>query len=349
MKKIPFISLTFLLGLGLSLALFQPVQAAITCPDDYYGFLLNVRTENTRQQGIKDVFTKSSCQLNDLMELDDELESLRENFRTAAFDCADTSAYKKEYHRILMEQYFVRNVQKVRADVVSSNEAASYELLRESILTALRKDMETVFVEDEKRVSAAVFADYFDNWTAKYDDRITDYVFCEEGAWAELTASWVDFVETIQGLNDINVEVEKIDFSDNISINSNIGETFRDLAEEGRSTLGSWESLVNLMNIETTSIETPADIQDLASSGDVFTFGSALELLETDTTRAIIEAENAERRARYRLLYGEGGAVASTDMQGILTALNQIVSETNTKDFPNVITGVAKIYDKQCN
>lgn len=348
MKHISLISLTFLLGLALSLSVPERAEAALTCPDDYYGFILTVRSENTRQEGVKDVFTRSYCQLNDLMALDDELDSLRENFRAAAFDCADTTAYKEEYHRILMEQYFVRNVQKVRSDVISSSEGMSYELLRESILTALRNDMESVFVEEEQRVSAAIFDNYFDNWVAKYDDRITDYVFCEEGAWAELTTTWEDFVETIESLS-IDIEVKKIDFSDNISIDNDVDNELRDIGAEGRSVLNTWESYINLMSIETANVETPADIADIVDSGDSFTFGTAMEVLETDTTRAIIEAEGAERRARYRLLYGEGGAVASTDMQGIIAALNQIISETNTKDFPNVITGVSKVYDRQCN
>ena len=169
-----FIGLLFLTGLTLP---FLKTQAStldevassfdgLTCSSDYYDFILTVRSENTREQFIKD-FKRGYCQLNDLQELDDELDTVRENFRTTAFNCGDTSAYKTDYHRILMEQYFVRNVQQSRSDVIREKEAAAFDEAKEEVLTALKLEMENIFVVDEGRVSETDFSDYYESWGLK--------------------------------------------------------------------------------------------------------------------------------------------------------------------------------------
>lgn len=325
------------------------ISDAATCPDDYYGFILTIRGETLRDQSIKDFFTMGYCQLSDIMELDDELDSLREGFRAAAFECADTSAYKEDYLRILLEQYFIRNIQKTRSDVIDVDEAAEYDAVKEERLTALKNDMIQLFVVDESRLSESTLNDYFDNWVAKYEDRIGDYNQCEEGAWAELTVTWNDFVETIEELSvDIDTS-NQVSFEDNVSVDNDLDSAAEDVRDAGKSFVDSWGYFKNLVGLGEAEVEAPTDVSDLSSSGDTYTFGTILEVLEEDTTRAVIESESAERMAKYKILYGEGGAVAATDMQGILEELNRITIESNTKDFPGIITGVSKVYDRQCN
>lgn len=325
------------------------ISDAATCPDDYYGFILTVRGETLRDQSIKEMFTMGYCQLSDIMALDDELDSLREGFRAAAFECADTSAYKKEYTRILLEQYFIRNIQKNRSDVIDVDEAAEYDAIKEERLTQLKNDMIELFVVDEGRLSESTLNDYFDNWVAKYEDRIGDYNQCEEGAWAELTVTWTDFVETIEELSvDIDTS-NQVSFEDNVSVDNDLDSAAEDVRDTGKSFVDSWAFYKNLVGLGESEVEAPADVSDLSSSGDTYTFGTILEVLEKDTTRAVIESESAERMAKYKILYGEGGAVAATDMQGILEELNRITVESNTKDFPSIISNVAGIYDRQCN
>ncbi len=325
------------------------ISDAATCPDDYYGFILEVRSEKLRDESIKDFFTMGYCQLSDVMELDDELDSLRESFRSAAFECADTSSYKEEYLRILLEQYFVRHVQENRSDVIDEAEAAEYDAARDAILTGLKNEMHQNFVVDEDRVSESTLNDYFDSWVAKYEDRIGDYNQCEEGAWAELTVTWNDFVETIEELS-VDIDTSKnVSFEDNVSVDNDLDSAAEDVRDSGKSIIDSWAYYKNLVGLGESEVVSPTDVSDLSDSDEVFTFGTILEVLEEDTTRAVIESESVDRMAKYKILYGEGGAVAATDMQGILDYLNRIIAETNTKDFPNVISGVAKVYDRQCN
>lgn len=353
MKPLKFTLFTVLFTLGLAVPLLT-VEAEETidvqaCPGDYYDFIVGVRGEGTRFMTIRAAFTAGYCQFSDVMKLDDELDTLRENFRTAAFSCADTSAYKKEYQRILMEQYFVLNVRKVRSDVIDEQEAEQYDELNDAILDQLKTDMQELFVTKEKRVSKSVFNDYYASWVVKYEDRLEKYSQCDEGGFAELTSTWEDFVKTIK---ELSIDIEKpepLSFKDNIQVDNDLDEAGDQLRDTGRSMINTWEYYKNLINLEKSEDVSPATIGDLSDSDEVFTFGTALEVLSQENTRSKIEAESAERMAKYRLLYGEGGAVAATDMQGILEYLNQITAETNTKDFPSILTGVSKVYDRQCN
>lgn len=342
-----FIGFLFLGGLMLpGLVTNAAAVDGLTCSSEYYDFILNVRSENTREQFIQD-FRRGSCQLNDIRKLDDELDTVRENFRTAAFNCTDTSAYQKDYQRILMEQYFIRNVQQNRSDVIREKEAVELEAAKEAILDGLKTQMHSLFVVKEGRVTKGVFDDYFDSWVLKYEDRIGNYSRCEEGGFAEITETWNDFVKTLESLS-VDVDTSRKN-NDNFTLDNDLDQEQEQLGEIGRSTINKWNYYKSLMGINKAEVEEAAQVSDFDGTGEVFTFGSALNILQSDTTRTIIESESAERLAKYKLLYGEGGAVAATDMQGVLQYMNQIISETNAKDFPGILTGVKGVYDKQCN
>ncbi len=349
--KITLFTLLFTVGLAAPLLSAEAEETidVQSCPGDYYDFIVGARGEGTRFMTIRAAFTAGYCQFSDVMKLDDELDTLRDNFRTAAFSCADTSAYKKDYQRILMEQYFVLNVRKVRSDVVDEQEAEQYNELNDAILDQLKTEMKDLFVTKEKRVSESVFNDYYTSWAVKYEDRLEKYSQCDEGGFAELSSTWEDFTKTIKELSIDIDKPDKLSFKDNIQVDNDLDEAGDQLRDTGKSMINTWEYYKNLLTIENSENVSPATIKDLSDSEEVLTFGTALEVLAEENTRALIEAESAERMARYRLLYGEGGAVAATDMQGILEYMNQIIAETNAKDYPNILTDVSKVYDRQCN
>lgn len=352
MKSAVFLfSFGFVFSMGFFSVQFQPVEADTldlpqSCPNDYYSFLLTVRSEHTRQQGIRDVFTLGYCQLYDITELNEALDSLNEAFRAAAFNCEDTSTYKEDYEAILMEQYFVRNVQKTKADVINTEDAEQYEALKTSLLENLRREMVEVFVTQEKRLSEEDLNDYFEDWSSKYDDRIGDYNQCEEGPWAELEDTWSDFIETIQSL-DIEVDQpESQSFEDLNNVNSNLSEETNAI---GRAFLGTWEYFKNLKNQHEADVEDAVTVKDLGDSGEVYTFDEVLEVLTESDEVFETSIAAQERLSRYELLYGLGSARASTDMQIILVQLNSVLQESNSKDFPNITALSSKVYDKQCN
>lgn len=344
--------LFFLLGLSLPLVSHADEEEVETlevngCGGDYYAFLATVRSENTRAQGMKDFFTLPYCQLYDIMELDEELDELRDAFRSASFNCEDTSAYEEQYHEILMEQYFVRNVQKSKSDVINTKDAEEFEEKQQELLDRLYEEMYLAFVIDEDRVSETTFDEYFTNWSAKYDDRIGDYNHCEEGPWAELTETWTDFVETISELSIDIDQPEKRSFKD-IAVPETEVDVDEDMSSMGKSVLNAWEYVKNLANKEKVDIEAPLTLENLPED-EPTTFENIFGVLNVSSEIYTIETNAADRMAKYKLLYGYGGAVATTDMQSILTELNRILEESNTKDFPNIQSAAAKIYDKQCN
>ncbi|MFA6023776.1 MAG: hypothetical protein WC777_00965 [Candidatus Gracilibacteria bacterium] len=234
--------------------------------------------------------------------------------------------------------------------MINVKDAELYEELKEERLSALQSEMLDAFVVEEKWLTEGDFEDLFASWTEKYDDRIGDYSQCEEGSWSQIRETVEEFQETIDELQVDVKKRENLNFKDNFSLStSDLEKEFENLRSTGDSALHGWEYYKNLVSLEKIEVDPAATVSDLTSSGDVFTFGSALDLLQEDIIRQEIEAQQAERKARYALLYGEGGAAAATDMQAILDALNQSIAASNTKDLPAILDRVAKIYDMQCN
>lgn len=326
------------------------------CPNDYYDyyqFIFTVRSENTRNQSLRDLIDPSYCQVRDILLLEEELNELKDSFRTAAFNCENTTFYKAEFNRLLMEQYFVRNVQKTSSEVIREQDEKEFEARNESILAQLKEEMFDTFVIKEKRVGEVTFESYFSNWSSKYDDRIADYYHCEKGAWAELMDPWKDFVETVQELSEFGEGIDfttyKTDHFDADLHADEAKEALENANSTARSVIHAWKYLKSYMNQKSSDVEPPTTIQNFSESEEQYTISNVFNDLGEDEARFRIEQASADRLARYAAIYGEGGAVATTDMQRILEELNRIIQETNTKDFANILKGVSMVYDKQCN
>jgi len=320
------------------------------CPDDYYGFILTVRDENTRHETFSDLFTLGYCQLNDILELDSELDALKEDFRNAAFECKDTGTYKKKYQEILMEQYFVRYVQESKSDVLNSKDEETLAAMKEEKLKVLKEEMRGLFVAGEDpRVTEDTFDSYFDSWSLKYDDRIADYRHCEEGAAAELSETWNDFWDTVKGLEWQKPDTDKNPWEgllDKEAMKESAGEEWQDF---GKTFINAWDYLTKENVFTQMKVESAATPETVANSEADVTFEEALKALSEGGLTYDSSSSSAERMARYKMLYGYGGSVMATDLQGVLNALNGVVSDTNTKDFPKIAVFLSKIYDKQCN
>ncbi|OGJ42958.1 hypothetical protein A2974_01885 [Candidatus Peregrinibacteria bacterium RIFCSPLOWO2_01_FULL_48_20] len=352
MKKLKF----FGYGLLFSIGLFVPwaVQAVETldvntCGGEYYAFIATVRNEETRNQGIKDAFTLPLCQLNDIMKLDEELDELKAAFRSAAYNCDSLTEYKSQFREILMEQYFIRNAQPSKSGVINKKDAKEYDELKPELLKRLKEKMKAVFVTEESWISEDTFEEYFTNWSAQYDDRIANYNNCEEGPWAELTETWTDFVDTLSSLS-IDIDQPKTkSFKEIVSPETDV-DVDEDMSSFGKSVLEAYEYVKNAGNKEKAEIEAPATIAETIANSDVPpSVWSFLEDLGMGERLYEIEQSGADRMAKYKMMYGFGGAVAATDMQGVLHQLNLVLEESNAKDLPNILTSVGKIYDKQCN
>ncbi len=342
LKKNLLISALFLIGLNVAPVL--TAQAVIeTCPGDYYSFIFNARSAATRKQTISDFFNLGYCQLNDIMQLEDQLDSVRDAFRDAANTCEDTTQYEVQYNEVLMEEYFVRNIQKSKSDVINEDDEDKLAELKQAKLEALKLEMESLFVDQEHRTDEETFDTYFNSWSSKYDDRIADYAHCEEGAWAELQSTWTKFIEDI---NEISVDVEKQDFSFTNQTDTEANE--KEMSSFGQSFINAYEYVTKKKEQREAEVDPPTTTKDVSHSGTSMSFQEALDVLNTSDQTFALQTNAADRMAHYEILYGSGGAVAATNMQSILTYMNQVLATTNTEDFPNITQSSEQIYDKQC-
>lgn len=306
-----------------------------TCPNDYYGFISKVRTEKERFENFEDFFSKSYCQVEDIIQINDEIEDVSKSFREAALSCEDTGDYRKQYVKLVMELYFVRHVQEVPSDVIDESELEKIEEQKDKILGDLHDKMYQLYVIEKEQVSKADFETYFEGWTSEYDDRIGDYSNCEEGPWAELSEIIDNFKETLESLSVETDEEEKVpeEEEENFSFRTDIS---KDVKEFYKKFL--WE--------EETKVEDEVSTSEaVGESGSIW---ETFELLENDDDRFAMDIASAERLARYKILFGEGGAKVSDNLQAVVVELNGVIEETNIKQFPALIQKTGSVYDKQC-
>lgn len=350
MKVKKFFIFSALFLAGLSLAPVRPAEAIIeTCPGDYYSFILTARSAATRKQTISDFFTLGYCQLNDVMKLEDQLDGVRDAFRDAANTCDDTTQYEVQYNEILMEEYFVRNIQKSKSDVINEKDEEKFKELKEARLVALKEEMEALFVEKEQRVDEDTFEIYFSNWSSQYDDRIGNYAHCEEGAWAELQDTWKKFIDDINAIS-IDVEKQEFSFDSDVNVDADVDPSLGENAKAiGKTFQNAYEYLKMMKETrQAQEVDSKTTAKDVGHSGSSMSFEEALNTLNSSDTTFVLQTNSANRMAGYELLYGSGGAVAATDMQSILTYMNQVLASTNTEDFPNITKSSSQVYDKQC-
>ena len=108
-----------------------------------------------------------------------------------------------------MEQYFIRNIQKIPSDVIGDAEVEKIKSEKSRKLDLLEGKMKEIFVVQENRTTKENFEAYYAEWKEKYDDSIIKYAHCDEGPWAELTTTWNDFIDKMKS---IKIKPEPVEF-----------------------------------------------------------------------------------------------------------------------------------------
>lgn len=332
-------------GMNPALSLFPSVKAAepLTCVNEYYDFLANVRSPQEASEALQDFF-RPYCQVNDILALQDQLSSLKKGFLSAAMSCQDTSAYRSSYQALLLELYFVRHVPTGDSTLLSSRELKDATALIDS--SALRAQMETLFVDQENRLSSEAFNTLFDEWLLRYETRLIEYQGCTEGPWAEVGEKWDHFIDQLSSLN-LSLDIEKKSAADllpnfSAEVEKDAFQAFTPLGQNSSRFLDAIESS---LNAKTPPVLTPAD---LSNSGERLTLDEALNALSSDEVLTNAELEGHERMARYTVLYGYGGALASSQLGTLVQQMNQSLESMNTVDLPSVRDQAAQAYAKQC-
>ena len=160
---------------------------------------------SARGRFLQDFFTASVCKLNDIQALNEEVETAKSAFKSASFSGEDSVEEEALYKKLLMEIYFVRNINSSRSALFTDEQQDELIAQVDERLAILKNKMEKVFVEDDDFVTRSRFNGYFDEWTAKYDERFVDYARCQEGAFVDIAESLLEAQET---LNNLSLEVE---------------------------------------------------------------------------------------------------------------------------------------------
>ncbi len=341
MKKSLLLLSIFCLGLVLP---FMPSHAAVGgCLNDYLSFIRNSKSEHVRQQNISDQFKLNSCQLTDIAKVDDALDQIREELRENSTTCKDSSDLKKQYQKLLLETYFVRNAMKLNADYPTKEDEEAVQAHKEKIFEKLLTDMNSYFVVEEERVSSKELEQYFKEWKEKYSERIDKYANCDEGGWAGITDKWNDLNKTIQDImnafkkkdQEAKQEVEKEKEEPN--------------AKHKVVTLKGWDTVKDLFDMGVKeNVNKKKSVKDVVSSG-VLDIDQVVNILEDSRITEDVDVANQLRLARYTVLYGYNSAPHTQETDAMIEEMNSILQEMSTVHLPQITELAQKSYKKQCN
>jgi hypothetical protein len=351
-------------------------SSAEVCLNDYYGVVFNIRNEEMRRAYFSDMFTMSWCQINDALPLYDEYEAIKDQFRADAANCGTVETYDqniKEYEeemvRNLLEVYFIRNV-KVQAR--TSADVGTIEERKTEVLNSLFNTMRDEFVQGEEMLSEDELETMFLTWSSKYSDTILGYSSCNEGPIWELFESTADFMITMQSL-DIKIDKpERSSFKDvitpDIDANAELDDMAK-LAEAGKNITSIGQGVINSVSyfyghiayrwqhrgrkgeavLFDASSGISTDDSSSTSPAAPSNFSDFIDALNNSETDDDIFAASTDRLAEYKLLYGEIGAVSTTNTVILLNQLNQVIINNNVQDFPIIRSELDEIYGKQCS
>jgi len=323
---------------------------------DYYDVVLSIRTPEMRRSYFSDMFTMTTCQLNDVLPLYDEYEAIKDQFRSDAANAgtvenygSNIAGYEYELKRILLEVHFIRNVKKTAKKEDIEGE-------KELILASLYGEMYGKFVEgsESKMVSEEELINMYAVWTEKYSDSIVNYSYCSEGAVWELMESWISFQTTLQSL-DIEIDKpERKSFKEVISPQKEISDATLETLQGAQGVVDAAKSFFDRLKEkedEAAIEEEKEDEQNKANDTEESfptTFSDYIEQLKTTTSGDDIELASQARMAEYGLLYGEVGATSTTNIVVTLDQLNQTIINNNIQDFPAIRENLSEVYGKQC-
>jgi hypothetical protein len=349
---------TLLLGLVFLLGVMIPLQVnaadeeddkrilAQSCPGQYYSFLAEVSNKHTRGELAADFFTRSYCQLYDIVELNDKLDDMRVEMRAATISsCSDFVDLADDYKDIKAEIYFVRHVSESSPGVFQKKDLAIQAAHASEVLERLRTEMFGIFVTEEGWFSDSKFNELFDFWKLKYEKEIENYRVCDEGPWAEMSETWEDFRETMALMTN-----EKGKFAFDVEPYPRKSKEERK-AEQHFFTRSTLDPFINFAkNRDQRELEVPPKltVDELIQAGEITTIQGAFDALENSGSEFDVYQSSAERMARYDRLYGENGAGLTTELQGLVQDMDDLVKSSNDTDFPAIQNAVDDIYGRWC-
>lgn len=339
MKMLRILFLAFLL-VGMLPSL--PHAEAANCIGDYTRFIMDSSSPKTRRATFKQAFTLNHCQINDVLAVEDALDTVRDSLRETAGICGDTQELKESYIQLLLERYFLQGIQTKKADYPSAEDAEALDAYKDEIFLRVETDMRSTFVNKENLVTEEEFERYFEAWKEKYTDRLEAYANCQEGPWAELTETWNDFMQTINGLGKVKLgpKAQSTPPQKNEAVVT---------GEVKQGLINAWKSMEDLKNqLVIQNVAPQKTVTDVLQETNIISIGDALDTLEDDRLLTDIAIDSQGRMARYTQLYGVGSASSTTQIQGLIDQSTLVVNEMNTTHLPQIAALAQQAFEKQC-
>lgn len=265
-----------------------------------------------------DVFTKNMCLLTDIFEVDDEVDELQQAIRSSYYSCnlEDMTELETEYKKARMELYFLRNLIYLDPKTINSMELDEVVFDIETYVDlVLIYDMYTMYVEEKGWIDDVPFIEHYDYLKDKYVDQIPDYLSCTDNAWQEVVDKVEELKEVFESLKpdpdkekeplipeDFEMAKPSVKFTPSMSFESEfvksiaqfvgvVAEVQTEFFKQGLTASG-----------EPKEDEESVAIQESMNIVDLFDY------YVEDAGRYDTEVVKAELLAKYKLLYGQGGA-----------------------------------------
>ena len=351
--KTPWIALALATSLVLPGTVAHAATTFTTCPDDYYSYILDVQDEVIRWELIHDFITTSTCQLNDILILMEELEDLKDDFRSAAMACEYTADYKAKYLKLTLEIYYVRHLYNFKENIFPTANEEEVQAHTQELLDNVEADMIQKFVNEDELLSEDLLNLYFAEWSEKYAEKITGYAFCSEGPWGQVAETWNDTIEdmksTKQAIEDIKEALHSgfLPTGDLFQVDLEDPKGFDEIQNLQPMIHGIYDYFKALKELGKSEIEGPETPASL--SGSSSSLNDAFMILQNSELLYNLDLEYQSRKDEYTILYGEAGAKVSSNLEGMVADWTLTIHEANTVHLPQILELLEGMSDRQCN
>lgn len=301
-----------------------------------------------------DIFTKNMCQIDDIFQVEEDLDSIGESIRASYYSCdyENVKTLTIQYKMAKAELYFVRNAAFVDSGSLNSEDVKKINEQIDSYLSVdkgvLYKEMVEKYVTTKGWFQEDDFKIYFASWVSEYEDNILTYIDCNYGDWTEVADKWDELWSNFK-----KTEVKPPPQADANAESAGLSAKDAPAKDNKGFFAKHFEFLtpgVDEISKDINAALAPAtdDSENLdtyySNGGIVSTSENYADLLSQYDT----EMTEAELLAKYATLYGEGGTEIAKSLTALITDLNTSLLNTVEVMTTNVNDISHKISNKQC-
>ncbi|KKQ71508.1 MAG: hypothetical protein UT33_C0009G0099 [Candidatus Peregrinibacteria bacterium GW2011_GWC2_39_14] len=169
--------------------------SAINYYNDFDIFLSNLVSYDDFSEYFKDIFSRNSCQRDDIFMLETLIQKQTKLIRQAYENCNNgildkltTKAYLLQVELMYLRKFALNNPDKA---------AGQPEMVANDLVYT---NLWTEFVKNKKIFKDSQFIDVYKQIAAKYETKLDAYNNCVDVSWKDLTEKWDEFVAMRAGM-----------------------------------------------------------------------------------------------------------------------------------------------------